>query len=187
MELSLPQWGQLFTLFMISVALGMDAFSLGVGIGMRGVLVREALKISGTIGLFHILMPLLGISVGRYLGSLVESIAVMTGGGLLCILGVNMMVHAFRSGEEEYRIDTSTIMGTLMFSLTVSLDSLSAGLSLGLFEADLLLAVLLFGTVGGLMACTGLLLGRNVGEWIGDYGEVVGGIILISLGLRFLL
>ncbi|PTX62502.1 putative Mn2+ efflux pump MntP [Melghirimyces profundicolus] len=187
MELSLPQWGQLFTLLMIAVALGTDAFSLGIGIGMRGVLVREALKISGMIGFFHVMLPLLGITVGRYLGSLVENIAVITGGGLLCFLGLNMIYQAFRSGKEVRVFHTATPLGIVVFSLGVSLDSLSAGLSLGLFEADAILAVLLFGTVGGLMACTGLLLGRNVGSWIGDYGEAVGGIILISLGLRFLL
>ncbi|SMO67380.1 manganese efflux pump MntP family protein [Melghirimyces algeriensis] len=187
MELTLPQWGQLLTLFMVSVALGMDAFSLGIGIGMRGLMLFEGLKISLIIGFFHVVMPLLGLLTGRYLGALVENIAVITGGVLLCILGAQMVWHACDSEKEEVAFHSSTGWGVLMFSLSVSLDSLSAGFSLGLFEVDILLAVLLFGFVGGLMAFMGLLLGRNVGPWIGDYGEAVGGIILISLGLRFLL
>ncbi|MDA8353752.1 MAG: manganese efflux pump [Firmicutes bacterium] len=187
MELSMPQWGQLFTLLMISVALGMDAFSLGIGVGMKGLGIPNILKISGTIGLFHFLMPLVGISMGQYLGQLVENIAVITGGGLLCALGVNMIWQAFRSGAGDDSFNIATTSGVMLFSLSVSLDSLSAGFSLGLFEADRILTVLLFGCVGGLMACFGMWLGRHVGGWVGDYGEVVGGMILITLGLRFLL
>jgi len=36
MEFTLPQWGQLITLIMMAFALGMDAFSLGIGLGMKG-------------------------------------------------------------------------------------------------------------------------------------------------------
>ncbi|GGA45916.1 putative manganese efflux pump MntP [Kroppenstedtia guangzhouensis] len=187
MDFSLPLWGQFFTLWMISVALGMDAFSLGIGVGMQGLRFRRILLISGMIGVFHILMPLVGFTVGRFLGSLVEEIAVMVGGGLLCLLGTNMLMNAFHvTGEEESPLHDS-LWGLLLLSFSVSLDSLSAGLSLGFFAADLLLAVLLFGTTGGVMACTGMLLGRRARSWIGDYGEAVGGLILISFGLRFLL
>ena len=38
--------GQLFTLLIIALALGMDAFSLGVGIGMRGIRLRDIIKLS---------------------------------------------------------------------------------------------------------------------------------------------
>ncbi|MFD1409758.1 manganese efflux pump MntP family protein [Kroppenstedtia eburnea] len=187
MDLSLPQWGQFFTLWMISVALGMDAFSLGIGMGIQGLRFRRILLVSGIIGVLHILMPLAGITIGLVLGSLVEEIAVMVGGGLLCLLGTNMLLNAFHvSGEEESSVSNS-LWGLLLLSFSVSLDSLSAGLSLGLFAADLLLAVLLFGTTGAVLACTGMLLGRHARSWIGDYGEAAGGLILISLGLRFLL
>ncbi|OYD08000.1 manganese efflux pump MntP [Paludifilum halophilum] len=186
MELSLPQWGQLFTLLMIAIALGMDAFSLGVGVGVRGVLMRQVFAMSGIIGFFHIMMPLLGILIGHVLSSLVENIAVMAGGGLLCFLGGHMVVHALK-GENESILSATTPGGILLFSFSVSLDSLSAGLSLGLFEADALVAASMFGIIGGLMNAAGLLLGRHVGTWIGEYGEAVGGIILILLGLRFLL
>ncbi|SDW40786.1 Putative Mn2+ efflux pump MntP [Marininema mesophilum] len=187
MELSTPQWGQLVTLLMVAVALGMDAFSLGIGIGMRGILQWQILVISGTIGLFHVVMPLMGITMGYYLGTMVKDIAVMTGGGVLCFLGINMVWNAFRSGEEPRLIDIKSVTGVCLFSISVSLDSLSAGLSLGLFAADVWLAVILFGVLGALMAGMGLLLGRHVGSWIGDYGEAVGGVILFFLGLRFLM
>ncbi len=51
--------GQLFTLLIIALALGMDAFSLGVGIGMRGIRLRDIIKLSVVIAIFHIVMPLM--------------------------------------------------------------------------------------------------------------------------------
>lgn len=187
MELSLPQWGQIITLLMISVALGMDAFSLGIGVGMKGVVRRQVFLISGSVGVLHVLMPLLGYGMGRVLGFYLERIAVMVGGGLLCFLGLNMIYSAFRDGQSGGGINISSIWGIGLFSFSVSLDSLSAGLSLGFFDADGWLAVTLFGVMGTLMGAAGLLLGQHVGSRIGDYGEAVGGIILFFLGLRFLM
>jgi putative Mn2+ efflux pump MntP len=37
------------------------------------------------------------------------------------------------------------------------------------------------------MSMAGLLLGRNVANWVGEYGEAVGGVILVVFGIKFLL
>ena len=74
----------------------------------------------------------------------------------------------------------------LMISTSVSLDSLSAGLTLGLFSADKWIAISLFGGIGALMALVGLSMGKVAGTWLGNAGETFGGIILILLGLKFI-
>ncbi|TCS95579.1 manganese efflux pump MntP family protein [Hazenella coriacea] len=187
MELSLPQWGQLLTLLMIAMALGMDAFSLGIGMGMHQPSSRKIACLSGSIGIFHIFMPLIGIVIGQYLSVMMKDITAMVGGGMLCLLGFNMLWNVYKARGEESGIQVNfSIWGLLMFSLSVSMDSLSAGLSLGLFSTDIWIAVALFGLMGALMAGSGLYLGRFVGHWLGRYGEVVGGIILLTLGSKFL-
>jgi putative Mn2+ efflux pump MntP len=67
------------------------------------------------------------------------------------------------------------------------MDSFSVGVSLGMFYTDMLLAVLLFGVFGGAMSILGLLLGRRLSHWTGEYGEAIGGIILLVFGIKFLL
>ena len=52
--------GQLVILIM-AVALGLDAFSLGIGIGMKGIRLRDVLRISLVTALFHVIMPLIGM------------------------------------------------------------------------------------------------------------------------------
>lgn len=61
--------GQLVTILIMAVALGLDAFSLGIGIGMKGIRLRDVLRISIVTALFHIIMPLIGMYMGKYVSS----------------------------------------------------------------------------------------------------------------------
>lgn len=178
--------GQLFTLLIIALALGMDAFSLGVGIGMRGIRLRDIIKLSVVIAIFHIVMPLMGMFTGQYVSTLLGGVATIAAGLLLVLLGGHMIYSSLR-GESVQSFDHRTTWGMLLFALSVSIDSFSVGISLGMFAADVLLTVLLFGFFGGLMSILGLLLGRRVSLSLGEYGEACGGVILFTFGLLFLL
>ncbi len=186
MGLSLPEWGQIITLGIIAMALGMDAFSLGMGLGMRKPSRQQIALISSLIAFFHMLMPLVGIWVGEFLSYYFHHIAVIIGGSLLCFLGLQMFWSSIRDRENAITADDKTLFGIVLFSFSVSLDSLSAGLSLGLFAADRILAILLCGLAGGMMSWLGLHFGRLMGAWIGRYGEIIGGIVLFTLGTQFI-
>lgn len=179
-------WGQLLTIWIMAVALGLDALSLGLGIGMRGVRKRTILKIGSITALFHILMPLAGMTMGGYLSAILGHIATICGGVLLALLGAHMVYASFRAGEER-PINYSSLWGIILFSFSVSVDSFSVGVSLGMFAGDRTLTVLMFGAMGGVMSIAGLLLGRRMGRWVGDYGEAMGGVILLAFGLMFIL
>lgn len=179
-------WGQFLTLLLIAIALGMDAFSLGIGLGMVGLRLRKIVNISIMIGCFHVAMPLLGIAIGTYLSDIVGDIAIFIGGGILILLGVHMLWSVF-FGENEGSIIKTSGLGLILFAFSVSLDALSVGFSLGLIAVNKWLAVSLFGIIGGMMACAGLLLGRSVGGWLGEYSEIIGGVILLIFGLKFIL
>jgi len=179
------QWGEWFTIILMAFALGLDAFSLGIGIGLRGIRLLDVLKLSVIIGIFHIIMPLLGIFTGHYVGELLGAVAASVGGALLILLGVHMIYSSLRREKNE-SISYRSLWGMLLFAFSVSIDSFSVGVSLGIFASDLILTVLLFGVFGGMMSICGLLLGRRVGEWVGSCGEAFGGLILLTFGLRFL-
>lgn len=186
MDLVLFQWGQFLTLLMIAFALGMDAFSLGVGVGMVGIRLREIVKVSITIGLFHVAMPVIGIAVGVYLSDLVGGIAVTIGGGVLMLIGLHMLWNGFAQKEQKSVLRTKGL-GLLLFAFSVSLDALTVGFSFGLMEVNTVLAISLFGVMGAAMSSCGLLLGRSVGGWLGEYSEIVGGLILLCFGLKIVL
>lgn len=176
------EWGQLITLSMMAVALGMDAFSLGLGLGMKRLPFSQVIAISLSIGLFHVLMPLIGMMIGQYVSMMMKEVAIVLGGGMLCFLGGKMLFQ--QNGESIVHI--RSLVQILMISTSVSLDSFSAGLTLGLFAADKWIAISLFGIIGALMAGMGLSMGKFAGAWLGSVGEALGGIILILLGLKFI-
>lgn len=177
--------GQLMTIMIMAVALGLDAFSLGIGIGMKGIRLLHILKISVLIGFFHILMPLLGMLTGHYVSSLLGQVTAYVAGGLLVLLGGHMIFNAFKSGDTRM-LDHKSLLGMVLFSLSVSIDSFSVGVSLGMFQNNRILTVLAFGICGGAMAIMGLLLGRRVSRNLGEYGEALGGAILLAFGLAFI-
>lgn len=184
----LIQWGQFYTVIIIGFALGMDAFSLGIGMGMMDVRLKTIAKVSLVVGLFHIIMPLIGIGSGIFLSSVVGDVASFIGGVILCFLGANMLWGSFFRSEEEPSTRYQTKgWGLILFAISVSMDALSAGFSFGLFDVDIMLAVLVFGVLGMFMAGTGLLLGKHVGHRLGGYGEAIGGAIILAFGIKFLL
>ncbi|WP_284643102.1 manganese efflux pump MntP [Paenibacillus silviterrae] len=177
-------WGHFVTILIMAVALGLDALSLGLGIGMKGIRKLDILKISLVIAFFHMIMPLGGMWMGGVVSGLLGQVATICGGILLLLLGAHM-VYSSLKGDEVQSFDHRTLWGITLFSLSVSIDSFSVGVSLGMFAGDPLLTVLVFGAVGGLMSVTGLMMGRHVGSWVGEYGETFGGIILLAFGLKF--
>ncbi|WP_125666683.1 manganese efflux pump MntP [Paenibacillus baekrokdamisoli] len=178
--------GQWITLLILAFALGMDAFSLGIGIGLKGIRLRDIIKLSAIISLFHIIMPLMGMFTGQYVSSLLGNVATSAAGVLLLLLGGHMIYSSLR-GDSAGSFDHRTAWGMLLFALSVSIDSFSVGISLGMFAADILLSVLLFGVFGGVMSILGLLLGRRVSSSLGEYGEACGGVILFTFGMLFLI
>ncbi|WP_018132988.1 manganese efflux pump MntP [Effusibacillus pohliae] len=180
--------GELFTLLTTAVALGSDAMSLGIGIGMYRLTRREISRVSFTIGLFHVLMPLAGMALGLYLHNLMGDIAQLLGALLLVGLGIHMIWDAWKGEQEPPVVLNKTAgWGLMLFAMSVSVDALSVGFSLGLSNAHFGLAVLLFGVVGGLMAAIGLSIGSIMGRVLGESMQLIGGAILILFGTQFIL
>lgn len=186
MQVMTAEWGHAATILIMAIALGMDAFSLGIGLGMRGIRLLHVLQISVVIAVFHVFMPLFGMFTGHYVSTILGDVAVAAGGGLLVLLGSHMIYSAIRGSGEPAAFEINSVLGLFIFALSVSIDSFSVGISLGLFASDLLLTVLLFGAFGGVMSVAGLMIGRRVGTLVGEYGEALGGVILLGFGLKFL-
>lgn len=184
-EASVPV-GQWLTIMVMAVALGFDAFSLCLGIGMRGVRRWDMVRISSLVALFHVIMPLGGVLMGVWVSEILGQIAGLASGLLLMLLGMHMVYSSMRGGSSGL-MNTATWFGILFFALSVSVDSFSVGVSLGMYHSDLWTTIAAFGIVGGIMSVVGLLLGHRIGQRIGEYGEAIGGAILLAFGVLFLI
>ncbi|ATH93572.1 membrane protein [Bacillus glycinifermentans] len=177
--------GEILTLSIMAFALGMDAFSVGLGMGMARLRRSQIFHIGVIIGLFHLIMPLGGMMAGQFLSGALGALAGYIGGALLLVLGIQMIAASFSSKEE--RIVSPSGFGLFIFAVGVSLDSFSVGLSLGLYGTRPILTICLFGLFSMVLTWAGLLLGKQVQAWLGAYSEALGGAILLSFGLKLLL
>ncbi|MCM3567200.1 manganese efflux pump MntP family protein [Neobacillus mesonae] len=176
--------GEIITLVIMAAALGMDAFSVGLGMGMYKLRLRKIFEIGLTIGLFHVIMPLAGILAGKLLSDKFGDLASWVGGLLLIVLGMQMIWSSLKKEAES--VITPIGFGLLAFALSVSLDSFSVGLTLGIYGAKTAFVLLCFGIVATVQTWAGLLLGRKVRGWLGAYSEALGGAILLAFGIKML-
>ncbi|GGM32702.1 putative manganese efflux pump MntP [Paraliobacillus quinghaiensis] len=182
--MSVMYLGQLVPLIIMAIALGMDAFSVGLGMGLQLLRLKRIFFIGITVGLFHIIMPFIGIVLGNFISTKLEDIAVLAGGLLLFTLGIHMVLQTFQAERKSPMKPIG--IGLFLFAISVSLDSFSVGLSLGMSGVKTFIALLLFGGFSMALTWAGLLLGKRARGLLGVYSEMCGGIILCAFGLRII-
>lgn len=185
----------------VAIALGADAFSLALAIGLSGIRKRKMLHLSLVVAVFHVVMPLVGMLLGQALGVILGHYASLIGALILIGLGGRMLYKVYRPSTEHFsfeeareallRKNLSTDVslsgfGMVVFAASVSLDALSVGFSLGTIRADIFLTVMIIGGTAGLMTGMGLVLGRVLGTWLGDKAELFGGLALLLVGIKLL-
>jgi putative Mn2+ efflux pump MntP len=177
--------GEEFALLMMAFALGMDAFSVSLGMGTLPIRKRQIAKAGLTIGGFHVLMPLCGLIIGGLISEHFGEIAMVAGGAILVIIGGQMIISSLMAKEQEH-IFKPVGIGLFIFALSVSLDSFSVGLSLGIFGTKGLFAILLFGMTAMILTWAGFFIGRKAHTLLGRSSEIMGGCILIGMGIKLL-
>ncbi|MFD1036865.1 manganese efflux pump MntP family protein [Virgibacillus byunsanensis] len=182
--MSINQLGEFVSLSFMAIALGMDAFSVSLGMGMQRMRLKRIALIGVIIGLFHIIMPFIGMLLGQAISERIGYLTIIFGGSLLIIIGAQMVFSAFN--REAIKIVQPIGMGLFFFALSVSFDSFSVGLSLGMSGVKTVIALLLFGSASMVLTWSGLLLGKKVHGLFGVYSEILGGSILFAFGLNVL-
>ncbi|GGA64239.1 manganese efflux pump MntP [Ornithinibacillus halotolerans] len=176
--------GELISIIVMATAIGMDAFSVSLGLGMQRIRLKRIAFIGIIIGLFHIIMPFLGIVVGKFISAQIGDWTLLAGGLLLFGIGAHMLFSAFN--REEKKVTRTTGIGLIILGLSVSIDSFSVGLSLGLSGMKTALMLIAFGLASMVLTWIGMLIGRKVHGILGAYGEILGGSILCGFGLYIL-
>ncbi|KJS85484.1 MAG: hypothetical protein JM58_08580 [Peptococcaceae bacterium BICA1-8] len=182
------------TIFAVAFALGIDAFSLSIGIGLSGVKRQQMYLVSAVVAIFHVLMPLIGLYLGQILGSYVGPIASSFGAIVLIFIGghtiwENIKESRSSSGPSLGRFDVVSIshpVSLFLLAASVSLDALTVGLGLGALKVDLTLTILIMGIVAGIMTFGGLIFGKKLSRTVGEKAELLSGFILIGIGIKLL-
>ncbi len=192
---------------LLGVGLAMDAFSVSIvnALSEPGMRRRRQCAIAGVYALFQFLMPLAGWICVRTIASIFTSfqkfipwIALI----LLLYIGGKMIAESILEGRKscekcgksgggcadcknKSQSKKLTFAVLLIQGIATSIDALSVGFTIS--DYGLLMAVsasLIIAAVTFAICMTGLLIGRKAGEKLSSHAQILGGLILISIGIE---
>lgn len=179
-----------WTLLVIAVGLGMDAFAVAVATGVKlcRVTWRQAGRMALAFGGFQFAMPVLGWLGGQTLTGVLRALDHWVAFGLLLFVGGRMVWGGLHPGQAGWQAEDPT-RGWVLFTLAVatSIDALAVGFGFSLLNLAIWGPALLFGAAAFLMTLVGLFLGCRVGLTFGERMEILGGLLLIGIGVKILL
>lgn len=176
----------LWEIVLMALALSIDAFSVSFAFGHCLVNLRSILRLAFHFGLFQGLMAMLGWLGGKNLVTFIGAYDHWVAFGVLTIIALRMLIESFRPPEVERTYDPSRGLSLVGLSISVSIDSLGAGLGLGVLKIGILIPCLLFAVFSLLMSVLGVYLGRVLGSFIGRRIETFGAIILFIIAIKLL-
>lgn len=175
---------KIITIILIAVSLSMDAFSLALIYGTQCITKKGKILLSIIVGVYHFIMPLIGLTLGLYVTSRVIINTNILVGIILSLIAIEMIISSFKNKEEKFLL---SIPGYLLFGLSVSIDSLTTGIGLPAVTDKYILSASVFSVTSLLFTFLGLNLGNILNKKYGKISTIIGGIILLVIGLLYIL
>ena len=177
---------ELASVLLIAVGLAMDAFSVSIagGSALKKDIWKTALIAGGMFGFFQFAMPVIGWLIGAPLAALISSIGTWVVVALFFFIGGKMIYDGIKG--EEGSVSLIGFKTLLLLAIATSIDALAVGISFGLCGDEILLPSIIIGIVAFLFSFAGVLAGHKLSKFLGTKMEIVGGIILVLIGVRFI-
>lgn len=177
-------------IFLLAIALAMDAFAVSVGICSRtnSPSRSDARFMVLSFAWFQAGMTLLGGYAGKMGSAWLESWDHWVAFALLGIIGLKMIWEGIQPKvESSISCSRLSIRTLLALSIATSIDAGAVGVSLALLEKGLWIPSLVIGLVTLLLCWAGVHFGRMLGARMGSTAEIIGGFMLWGIGLRTLM
>ena len=175
-----------FTVFLLAVALSMDAFAVALasGCAIREVRLRQYVRVSVAFGFFQFFMPVLGWFLGQSVHHFIEAWDHWLAFVLLAWIG------GLRQGEPVScpQSDPTAGWNLLLLAVATSIDALAVGLTFAMTNTNAFLPSCLIGVVCAAISACGLFLGKKLSSlpMLNGWAEVLGGVVLLGIGLNIL-
>lgn len=161
----------------------MDAFSLSLLYGTEGIKKKDKITLSTIVGIYHFIMPLLGLTIGSLITSKIIFNPNILIGIILSLISLEMIISSFKNKEDKF---LTSLSGHLLFGLSVSIDSLTTGIGLSAITNSYILSVTIFSITSFIFTFLGLNLGNILNQKYGKISTIIGGTILLTLGIIYI-
>jgi putative Mn2+ efflux pump MntP len=172
----------------LGLGLSFDTFAVSVSTGLLKNSIRfwQGVRVAVVLAFFQALMPLLGWFGGTQVASYISEIDHWIAFGLLSVVGIKMIIEAFKA-EEDKKNNSLSFRVLVLMGIATSMDALVVGVSLAFFEIRILQSIVIIGFITFLAAMIGMLIGKSSNKKSGKKIEIVGGVLLIGIGLKILM
>lgn len=177
----------IISILLIAVGLAMDSLAVSIsgGIVMRPFCMRQSLRLALTMGIFQGGMTLLGWLMGVSFSSYITAFDHWIAFILLGFLGGKMIYESF--GEEETTISSFSTKTLLTLGVATSIDALAVGVSMAFLKTSIYFPAFIIGFVTFSLSLIGVISGYRFGKIKGVNVELLGGVILITIGVKILI
>lgn len=170
------------------VPLGLDTFALSAAVGMARPSRRQRIQLSVILPAFESAMPVVGLLLGHGLVHLIGRAANYVAAGALAALGAYLLLPE-RENESNRVNGLTQLNGLALFvlGLSISLDELAMGFTIGLLHLAVARAILLIGIQAVIATQLGLRLGARVASRGREWAERLAGMALLGLAALVLI
>jgi manganese efflux pump family protein len=160
----------------------LDTFAVSAALGAAGLSAADRLRVSLLMVGFEVAMPVAGLLLGSLAGGFVGGAADYIAIALLAGLGIWILRPGGEDGEEKLEsLGQATGLAAIGLGLSISLDELAMGASLGLLHLPVVPALVLIGLQALVASQLGLRIGSRISETSRERSEKAAGVILLLL------
>lgn len=177
-----------FDIILLAISLSMDAFAVAIcrGLSLESLKRTHMVTVGLYFGIFQGLMPTVGYFLGTQFRNIIQTLDGILPLLVLTVIGWNMIKESRESEEEGERSSHLPSMTTMLFlSIATSIDAFAVGVTFVALSVPIFPAVLLIATVTFFLSGLGVQVGHLFGLKYKSKAEMLGGVILILMGLRF--
>ncbi|WP_415874664.1 manganese efflux pump MntP [Clostridium sp.] len=180
---------EIYSLFIISLALALDAFGVSLSIGLNPAVKRKSkIWFCISFGFFQFLLSYIGAFLGYLFNTYILSIPKIIGGIIIAIVGMLMLKEGVDNDNSNILINKKMY---LILGISVSIDAAVIGftaLNSITVSFVLLESTVFIGLITLIMCITAFIIAKYLRKIsvISKYADYVGGVILILFGLKMI-
>jgi putative Mn2+ efflux pump MntP len=132
-------------------------------------------------------MPLVGVAIGHVVGRVLGDWSSFVGALALLAVSVWFIFFDHDRDADESNVGALGLWSILGLALSISIDEVAAGFSIGLIGIPVALTIVLIAIEAIIFSAAGLALGQRLKPYLGEWAEKVAGIVLGLLGVWLLI
>jgi len=174
-------------LILLAIGLSMDAAAVSISnsLCIKKINIKHILKIALMFALFQGIMPIIGYYAASVFADVINQFDHWIAFILLTIIGGKMLYEAIHAETmADCDLFSLTFKLLLVQAIATSIDALAVGVSFSALNVNIFYAISIISVITFISCTIAIMVAKRFGNLLGKRADIVGGILLISIGLK---